>query len=129
MSNSVENLVKTISGLTVLELAELTKALETFFGVSAAMPTASAGAPAGEAAAAGGKEEEKTEFKVELLDSGANKISVIKALRQVKKDLGLTEAKKLAEETPAVIAEAASKDEAKAMKEALETAGAKVKVS
>lgn len=123
----MENLVKTISGLTVLELAELTKALETTFGVSAAMPMAS-GAPAGEVAAAG-KEEEKTEFKVELLDSGANKISVIKALRQVKKDLGLTEAKKLAEETPAVVAEAASKDEAKAMKEALEAAGAKVKVS
>jgi large subunit ribosomal protein L7/L12 len=124
----MENLVKEISGLTVLELAELTKALESAFGVSAAMPMAAA-MPAGEAPAAGKKEEEKTEFKVELLDSGANKINVIKALRQVKKDLGLTEAKKMAEETPSVVAEAASKDEAKVMKETLEAAGAKVKLS
>lgn len=126
----MENLVKEISGLTVLELAELTKALESAFGVSAAMPVAAAAAamPAGEAAS-GKKEEEKTEFKVELIDSGANKINVIKALRQVKKDLGLTEAKKMAEEVPSVIAEAASKDEAKVMKETLEAAGAKVKLS
>ncbi len=129
MSKSMETLVKEISGLTVLELAELTKALESAFGVSAAMPMAAAvAAPAGEATAAK-KEEEKTEFKVELTDSGANKINVIKALRQVKKDLGLTEAKKMAEETPSVIAEAASKDEAKMMKETLEAAGAKVKLS
>lgn len=130
MSKSMENLVKEISGLTVLELAELTKALESAFGVSAAMPVAAAAAamPAGEAAS-GKKEEEKTEFKVELIDSGANKINVIKALRQVKKDLGLTEAKKMAEEVPSVIAEAASKDEAKVMKETLEAAGAKVKLS
>ncbi len=125
----MENLVKEISGLTVLELAELTKALETAFGVSAAMPMAAA-MPASEApAAAGKKEEEKTEFKVELVDAGANKINVIKALRQVKKDLGLTEAKKMAEETPCVIAEAVSKDEAKAMQKTLEDAGAKVKLS
>ncbi len=126
----MENLVKEISGLTVLELAELTKALESAFGVSAAMPVAAAAAamPAGEATS-GKKEEEKTEFKVELIDSGANKINVIKALRQVKKDLGLTEAKKMAEEVPSIIAEAASKDEAKVMKETLEAAGAKVKLS
>ncbi len=123
----MENLVKEISGLTVLELAELTKALESAFGVSAAMPMAAA-MPAGEAPAAK-KEEEKTEYKVELIESGANKINVIKALRQVKKDLGLTEAKKMAEEVPSVIAEAASKDEAKVMKETLEAAGAKVKLS
>ncbi len=128
MSKSMENLVKEISGLTVLELAELTKALESAFGVSAAMPMAAAMPVAGEAPA-GKKEEEKTEFKVELVDAGANKINVIKALRQVKKDLGLTEAKKMAEETPSVIAEAASKDEAKVMKETLEAAGAKVKLS
>jgi large subunit ribosomal protein L7/L12 len=128
MSKSMENLVKEISGLTVLELAELTKALESAFGVSAAMPMAAA-APVAADASAGKKEEEKTEFKVELVDAGANKINVIKALRQVKKDLGLTEAKKMAEETPSVIAEAASKDEAKVMKETLEAAGAKVKLS
>ncbi|MBY0109605.1 MAG: 50S ribosomal protein L7/L12 [Candidatus Babeliaceae bacterium] len=129
MSKSMENLVKEISGLTVLELAELTKALESAFGVSAAMPMAAAMPTAAGEAPAGKKEEEKTEFKVELVDSGANKINVIKALRQVKKDLGLTEAKKMAEETPSVIAEAASKDEAKVMKETLEAAGAKVKLS
>lgn len=131
MSKSMENLVKEISGLTVLELAELTKALEAAFGVSAAMPVAAAGAAVAgaEAAPAGKKEEEKTEYKVELIDAGANKINVIKALRQVKKDLGLTEAKKMTEEVPAVIAEAASKEEAKVMKETLEAAGAKVKLS
>jgi large subunit ribosomal protein L7/L12 len=125
----MENLVKEISGLTVLELAELTKALESAFGVSAAMPMAAAMPAAAGEAPAGKKEEEKSEFKVELVDSGANKINVIKALRQVKKDLGLTEAKKMVEETPSVIAEAASKDEAKVMKETLEAAGAKVKLS
>ena len=129
MSKSMENLVKEISGLTVLELAELTKALESAFGVSAAMPMAAAMPAAAGEAPAGKKEEEKSEFKVELVDSGANKINVIKALRQVKKDLGLTEAKKMVEETPSVIAEAASKDEAKVMKETLEAAGAKVKLS
>ncbi len=126
MSESIKNIVDKISALTVLELAELTKNLETTFGVSAAMPTAMA-APAGETAAK--KEEEKTEYKVELIDVGAQKINVIKALRQIKKDLGLTEAKKLAEETPSVVAEAASKDEAKVMKETLEAAGAQVKLS
>jgi large subunit ribosomal protein L7/L12 len=126
MSSRIEQLVKDISALTVLELAELTKSLEETFGVSAAMPVAAvAAAPAAEAK----KEEEKSEYKVELIDAGADKIKTIKALRQVKKDLGLTEAKKMAEETPVVLAEAASKDEAKNMKEVLEAAGAKVKLS
>lgn len=131
MSKSMENLVKEISGLTVLELAELTKALEAAFGVSAAMPLAagSAAVASAEAAPAGKKEEEKTEYKVELIDAGANKMNVIKALRQIKKDLGLIEVKKMTEEVPAVIAEAASKEEAKVMKETLEAAGAKVKLS
>ena len=126
-SKSYEKLVEEIGSMSVLELADFVKKLEETFGVSAAMPMAAA-APAAEASA-GKKEEEKTEFKVELVDAGANKINVIKALRQVKKDLGLTEAKKMAEETPSVIAEAASKDEAKVMKETLEAAGAKVKLS
>jgi large subunit ribosomal protein L7/L12 len=126
MSSNVEKLVTEISGLTVLELADLTKALEEKFGVSASMaigaaaPAAAAGAPAAE---------EKTEFKVELLDAGANKLEALKALRKVKKDLGLIEAKKVVESAPVVIAEAASKDEAQALKEALEAAGAKVKLS
>ena len=126
---SIDQLLTDISGLTVLELAELTKALETKFGVSAAaMPMASAPA-AGAPQAAGKKEEEKSEYKVELVESGADKIKTIKALRQVKKDLGLTEAKKMVEEAPTVLAEAASKEEAHAMKETLEAAGAKVKLS
>ena len=86
-------------------------------------PAAAAGAEAG-----GKKAEEKSEYKVELLDGGPDKIKTIKALRSVT-TLGLTEAKKAVEEAPTVIAEAASKDDAKKMKEALEAAGAKVKLS
>jgi len=130
MSNSVQNietLINSISSLTVLELAELTKALETKFGVTAAMPMASgAAAPSAEAAAPA---EEKSEFKVELLDAGAEKIKTIKALRKVKKDLGLTEAKAMADSAPVVIAEGVSKADAKMMQDELEAAGAKVKLS
>lgn len=124
---TIEQLVEQISALTLLEVADLVKALEEKFGVSAAMM---ASAPA--AAAEGGAQaaaEEKSEFKVELVEAGAEKIKVIKALREVKKDLGLTEAKKMVEEAPCVIAEAVSKDDAKVMKEKLEAAGAKVKLS
>ena len=130
MATKIEQLMTEISGLTALELAQLTKALEEAFGVSAAMPVmATAAAVAGAAPVEAKKEEEKSEYKVELLDGGPDKIKTIKAVRQVKKDLGLTEAKKMVEEAPSVLAEAASKEEAKAMKEALEAAGAKVKLS
>ena len=127
MSVKLETLIESISNLTVLELAELTKALETKFGVSSAMPMASA--PVAVAGGAAPVAEEKSEYKVELLEAGPDKIKTIKALREVKKDLGLTEAKKAVEEAPTVIAEAASKDEAKTMKEKLEAIGAKVKLS
>jgi large subunit ribosomal protein L7/L12 len=127
MSSKVVNLLEEIKALTVLELADLTKALEEAFGVSASMPTAAAPAAVADASAA--KSEEKSEYKVELLDSGANKIESIKALRKVKKELGLTDAKKIIESAPIVIAEAASKEDANALKEALEAAGAKVKLS
>lgn len=127
-SNSVQTLVEKISVLSVLELAELTKALEEKFGVSAAMPMAAA-MPAAGAPAEAKKEEEKTEYKVELLESGSDKIKVIKALRKVKKDLGLTEAKAMAEGAPVVIGDAVAKADAMAMKEELEAAGAKVKLS
>jgi large subunit ribosomal protein L7/L12 len=125
----LDQLINDISSLTALELAELTKKLEALFGVSAAMPMAAApaAAPTGEAGAK--KEEEKSEYKVELMDGGPDKIKTIKALRQAKKDLTLIDAKKAVEEAPTVIAEAASKDEAKTMKELLEAAGAKVKLS
>lgn len=126
----VEALVKEISGLSVLELAQLTKELEGVFGVSAAMMAGPAVAVASAGAdSSAAKSEEKSEYKVEITDGGDNKIKVIKALRQVKKDLGLTEAKKMVEETPSVVADAVPTAEAKAMKEALEAAGAKVKLS
>ena len=120
---NMEKLIDQIGGMTVLELADLVKALEEKFGVSAAMPMAAA-APA--AAGAAPVAEEKSEFKVTLEDSGAEKIKVIKELRKVLPALGLGDAKNMAENTPAVIAEAAPKDEAKKMKEALEAVGAKV---
>lgn len=109
------------------ELAELVKALEEKFGVSAAAPVAvaapmvaAAGAPAAEAAA-----EEKTEFKVVLKDAGANKIQVIKVVRQFT-DLGLKEAKELVEKAPSVVKEGLSKEEAEEIKKKLEEVGAKV---
>ncbi len=130
MATKIEQLVHDISSLTALELAQLTKTLEGVFGVSAAMTAAAAPAAAtGAEAGAGKKAEEKSEYVVKLVDAGANKINVIKALRQIKKDLGLTQARELAESAPVVLAEAASKDEAKTMKEALEAAGAKVELS
>ena len=125
---SREQLINDIGNMTVLELAELVKALEEKFGVSAAMPMAAAAAPSAGADAGAKKEEEKSEYKVELIDGGADKIKTIKALRQVT-TLGLTEAKKAVEEAPSVLAEAASKDDAKKMKETFEAAGAKVKLS
>lgn len=127
MSSNLEKLVTEIGGLTVLELADLTKALEEKFGVSASMAVGVAAPSAAGAAAPAA--EEKNEFKVELLDAGANKLEALKALRKIKKDLGLIEAKKIVESAPVVIAEAASKADAQALKEALEAAGAKVKLS
>jgi len=124
-SKSIEQFVEEIGGLTVLELASLVKALEVKFGVSAAMPMAAAAPSSAPAAAA----EEKTEFKVEIVDSGADKIKVIKALRTVVKDLSLTDAKKMAESAPTVIAESVKKADADKMKSELEAAGAKVKLS
>ena len=121
-----EQLLQDIGGMSVLELAELVKALETKFGVSAAMPVAAGPAAAPEAGAK--KDEEKSEFKVELIEPGAEKIKAIKALRSVT-TLGLTEAKKAVEDVPSVIAEAASKEDAKKIQEAFEAIGAKVKLS
>ncbi len=127
MASKQEQMIKDIGSMSVLELAELVKALETTFGVSAAAPVAAA-APAAAAEAGGKKEEEKSEFKVELTDGGPDKIKSIKALRSVT-PLGLTEAKGAVENPPFVIAEAASKDDAKKIKDAMEAAGAKVKLS
>lgn len=126
-TKSYEQIIDQIGSLSVLELAELVKGLEEKFGVSAAMPVAAAPA-AGSAAVEAPKAEEKSEYKVTLKDGGPEKIKTIKALRQVT-TLGLTEAKKAVEEPPFVIAEAASKEDAKKMKETLEAAGAKVELS
>jgi large subunit ribosomal protein L7/L12 len=127
-SKSFDKLIDEIGGMTVLDLADFVKALEEKFGVSAAMPVASSAAAAAPAAA-GEVVEEKSKFKVELKDGGADKIKVIKALKVVVPTLSLGDAKKAVEEAPTVIAEAASKDDAKKMKEALEAAGAKVVLS
>ena len=112
-----------IKGMNVLELAELIKALETEFGVSAAAPVAMAAAPA----AAAPVVEEKTEFTVVLKTIGANKINVIKAVRELT-SLGLKESKDLVEAAPKAVKENVSKDDAAAAKTKLEAAGATVEV-
>ena len=126
MSISREDLISHLSGLTVLELSEIVKALEEKWGVSAAAPVAAAAA-AGPAAAAAPAVEEKTEFDVVLLDAGANKINVIKVIRELT-NLGLREAKELSEKAGAAVKEAVSKADAEGYKKKLEEAGAKVEI-
>lgn len=125
MSEKVTNLIEEVKALTVLELSELVKALEEEFGVSAAAPAAVAvaAAPAGDAPAA----EEKTEFDVILKAPGANKINVIKIVKEVT-GLGLKEAKEAVEGAPAPIAEGVPQDKADEIKAKLEEAGAAVTV-
>ena len=121
MSEKVTQLIEDVKALTVLELSELVKALEEEFGVSAAAPVAVAAAPvAGGAAPAG---EEKTEFDVVLKAAGANKINVIKVVREVT-GLGLKEAKELVDGAPKAVKEGISKDDADAMAAKLKEAGA-----
>ncbi|KOF57596.1 MULTISPECIES: 50S ribosomal protein L7/L12 [Clostridium] len=117
-----EEIIEAIKGMTVLELNELVKACEEEFGVSAAAPVA-----AGAAGAAGAAAEEKTEFDVVLAETGAQKIKVIKAVREAT-GLGLKEAKELVDGAPKTIKEAVAKEEAEAMKAKLEEAGAKVEL-
>ena len=122
MSEKVTNLIEEVKALTVLELSELVKALEEEFGVSAAAPAAVAvAAPAAAAPAA----EEKTEFDVVLKSAGANKINVIKVVKEVT-GLGLKEAKALVDEAPKTVKEGASKDDAEALKAKLTEAGPEV---
>ena len=118
---NIETLVEELGKLTVLEAADLVKKLEETWGVSAA-------APVGVAVAAGPVEaaEEKTEFDVVITDGGANKIAVIKAVREVSPGLGLADAKKLVESAPAKVLEGVAKDAAEAAQKKLEEAGAKV---
>ncbi len=122
-----EELLEQIGGLSVIELSELVKALEEKFGVSAAAPVAVA-APAGGGDGGGAAEEEQTEFTVTLSDFGANKINVIKAVRELT-NLGLREAKDLVESAPVAVRENVGKDEAEESKKKLEDAGASVAVA
>jgi len=124
MIEKIKKLVDQVSELSVLEVAQLVKALEEKFGVTAspAVTLAQTGAPAVAPA------EEKTEFDVVIADSGANKIAVIKAVREIKTDLGLVEAKNLVDKAPATVLEGAKKEDAEAAKKKLEDAGAKVEL-
>lgn len=124
MSNNINKLVEQIGSMSVLELSELVKTLETTFGVSAAMPVAAAvAAPVADAPA----KEEKSEYKVTLKSyTDAKKIDVIKALRKALPELSLTDAKAAVEGVPTVLAEAAQKDVANKIKQTLEETGAAV---
>ena len=124
MALTADQLIAEIETMTVLDLANLVKALEERFGVSAAAmaaPAAGAGAPAAAA-------EEQTEFNVILTEAGANKLNVIKAVREIVAGLGLKEAKDLVDGAPKPVKEGVTKDEAAKIKEKLEAAGAKVEI-
>lgn len=126
MSKS-EEIMAAIETMTVLELAELVKALETKFGVTAAAPVVAA-APVAGAAAPAAAVEEKTEFNITLKSFGANKINVIKVIRELT-GLGLKESKDLVEAAPKLVKEKATKEEAASAKEKLEAAGATVEIA
>jgi len=123
---AIDEIMATVKNMTVLELSELIKALEAEFGVSAAAPVVAIAAAPAEAVAAAA--EEQTEFNVILKDMGANKINVIKAVRELT-SLGLNEPKDLVESAPKAVREGVNKDEAATIKQRLETAGATVEVT
>ena len=125
MASKVESILEELKGLTLLEAADLVKKMEEAFGVSAA--AAAPAVVAGGAAPGAAPAEEKTEFSVVLTEVGANKINVIKAVREVT-SLGLKEAKDLVDGAPKPIKEGVSKDEAASIKKKFEDAGAKVEV-
>ncbi|MEO6785321.1 MAG: 50S ribosomal protein L7/L12 [Chthoniobacteraceae bacterium] len=126
----INTIVEQLSGLTVLEVADLVKQLETKWGVSAAAPVAVAAAGGGAAAggAAAAPAEEKTAFDVILKECGPNKINVIKEVRAAVPGLGLAEAKALVEGAPKTVKEGATKAEAEEIKKKIEAAGAKVEI-
>ena len=123
-SEKITNILEEIKSLTIIELADLVKAVEEEFGVSAAAPV---GVVAAAGAAAAPAVEEKTEFDVVLKSFGAKKLDVIKAVREIT-GLGLKEAKEMVEGAPKTVKEGVSKDEAETVKKALEAAGAEVEV-
>ena len=120
-----EEIIAAVESMTVLELADLVKAMEEKFGVSAAAPVAVVAGGAGAAAAA---EEEKTEFDVVLADAGTEKIKVIKVVREVVSGLGLKEAKELVDGAPKPLKEGVSKEEAEQIKAKFAEVGAKVEI-
>jgi len=131
LSSKLEKIIQEIEKLTVIELADLVKALEEKFDISAAAPVAMAtAAPSAGGAPGQGKaaEEEKSEYNVVLADAGSNKIAVIKAVRTFKQDLGLKEAKDLVESAPKPLLEGVDKEKAEQAKKALEEAGAQVEL-
>ena len=125
MAPKTQDMIEQIKGMTLLEISDFVKDLEEAFGVSAAI----AAAPAVATAAAPAAPEEKSQYTETLKDGGPKKIDAIKALRKVVPALNLTDAKAAVENAPTVIAEAASKDDAKKIKEELEAIGAKVELS
>ena len=127
MASKVESILEEIKGLTLLEASDLVKKMEEAFGVSAAAAAPVMMAGGGGAGAAGGPAEEKTEFTVVLTEVGANKINVIKAVREVT-SLGLKEAKDLVDGAPKTVKEGINKDEAATIKKKFEDAGAKVDI-
>lgn len=130
-SDKVQSIIDTLDTLSILEVAELSKALQEHWGVTAAAPVAVAAAGAGGAAAGGAAApvvEEQTEFDVILKDAGAQKIPVIKVVRELVSGLGLKEAKDLVESAPQAIKKGVSKDEAAEAKKKLEEVGASVEV-
>ena len=127
MANKVETILEEIKGLTLLEAADLVKKMEETFGVSAAAAAPVMVAGGGAAPAGAAPAEEKTEFTVVLKEVGANKINVIKAVREVT-SLGLKEAKDLVDGAPKTVKEGINKDEAATIKKKFEEAGAKVEV-
>ena len=127
MAANLDQIVEQLSGLTVIEAADLSKKLEEKWGVSAAAPVAMAAAPAGGAAGGAPAAEVKTTFDVVLKETGTNKIGVIKEVRAVT-TLGLKEAKDLVEGAPKTVKEGATKEEAEEIKKKLEAAGAKVEL-
>jgi large subunit ribosomal protein L7/L12 len=128
MALTNEELIEHIKGMTITDVAKLVKALEEEFGVSAAAPVAVAAAPGSDGDSAGGEQpEEQSEFTVVLKEFGANKIQVIKAVREIT-SLGLKEAKDLVEAAPSNVKESVSKEEADEGKTKLEAAGATVEI-
>jgi len=126
LNDKLGKIATEIEGLTALELADLSSYLEEKFGVSAMPMMAAGAAPAAGAAAA--PVEEKTHFTVVLTEGGANKLSVIKAVREIKPDLGLMDAKKLVETAPQELLANAKKEDAEAAKKKIEDAGGKVEL-